>query len=150
MTRDELEMALDEIEAQRNILLSALGELEKPETDSTDSESEEEVEGPEKEPDLISFDIKKVMYNAIASGNLKNVLEKMSTGMDFTKTALKSITDIIDKTRDKLEGNIDEVSGPMGMPIMTDMWLPMFLTLLQTQEFQHLLANMFAQLFKDS
>ena len=56
-------------------------------------------------------------------------------------------SDIIDRL-DKLEGNIDEVSWSMGMPIMTDMWLQMFLTLLQTQEFQHLLANMFAQLFK--
>jgi hypothetical protein len=35
------------------------------------------------------------------------------------------------------------------MPIMTDMWLPMLLSLLQTQEFQHLMANMFAQLVKD-
>ncbi|NLZ54988.1 MAG: hypothetical protein GX892_17945 [Thermoanaerobacteraceae bacterium] len=69
--------------------------------------------------------------------------------MDLTKVALKSLSDIIEKTKDKLEGNIDEVPGPMGMPIMTDMWLPMFLTLLQTQEFQHLLANMFAQMVKD-
>ena len=30
MTRDELVMALNEIEAQRNILLSALDELENP------------------------------------------------------------------------------------------------------------------------
>ena len=149
MAKDEIEMALEELEAQRNILLSALNEMEIPEPDTEDLESEEVPESPEEDPDLMKFDIKKVMYEAIASGSLKNVLEKMSTGMDFTKTALKSITDIIDKTRDKLEGNIDEVSGPMGMPIMTDMWLPMFLTLLQTQEFQHLLANMFAQLFKD-
>ncbi|HHY70307.1 MAG TPA: hypothetical protein GX519_01310 [Thermoanaerobacterales bacterium] len=149
MTRDELVMALNEIEAQRNILLSALDELEKPETDPTDFESEEEPVGPKKEPDLINFDIKDIMYNAITSGSFKNALMRISDGMDFTKTALKSFSAIIDKTRDKLEGNIDEVPGPMGMPIMTDMWLQMLLTLLQTQEFQHLLANMFAQFFKD-
>lgn len=148
MTRDELEMSLDEIKAQREILLNALDELEKAEPYPTDSELGEEPKEPE-EPDVMNFDFKKVIYNVIASGNLKNVLNKISDGMDYTKTALKSFSDIIDKTRDKLEGNIDEVAGPMGMPIMTDMWLPMFLTLLQTQEFQHLLANTFAQLFKD-
>jgi hypothetical protein len=69
--------------------------------------------------------------------------------MDLTKVALKSLSDIIDKTKNKLEGKVEEVAGPTGMPIMTDMWLPMLLSLLQTQEFQHLMANMFAQLVKD-
>lgn len=149
MTKVELEMSLDEIRAQREILLNALSELEKSEHDLKDSELEEEPEGPAEEQNLSDLGIKKIIYNAIASGNFKNALDKIYGGIDYTRTALKSFCDIIDKTQDKLRGNIDEVPGPMGIPIMTDMWLPMFLTLLQAQEFQHLLANMFANLLKD-
>ena len=138
MTKEDLEIALKELETQREILIKALNELNNNESGSLDFKVEEMKE----------FDIKKIMYNAIASGRLKNVLDSVSDGMDLTKTTLKSFSDIIDKTRDKMEGNIDEVLGPTGMPIMTDMWLPMLLTLLQTQEFQHLMANMIAQLFK--
>jgi len=55
----------------------------------------------------------------------------------------------LEKTKNKLEGNVEEVAGPTGIPIMANMMLPMMLSLLQTQEFQHLIANMFAQLVKD-
>ncbi|MDD4569253.1 MAG: hypothetical protein PHE70_03900 [Tepidanaerobacteraceae bacterium] len=150
MTKDELKTALDETEAQRDILMRVLEELEGGEPHQSEPETKEETSEPEIEPVVEINDIKKVLHNAIASGNLKNVLEKIAGGMDFSKTALKSFSDIIDKTRDKLEGNIDEVPGPTGIPIMTDMWLPMFLTLLQTQEFQHIIANMIAKFFKDS
>ena len=54
MTRDELEMSLDEIKAQREILLNALDELEKAEPYPTDSELGEEPKEPE-EPDVMNF-----------------------------------------------------------------------------------------------
>ena len=53
MAKDEIEMALEELEAQRNILLSALNELEIPEPDTEDLESEEVPESPEEDPDLM-------------------------------------------------------------------------------------------------
>ena len=146
MTKDELEVILEEITAQREILLNALDELEKTESDLTGSHSEEK---PKEGQNITNFDFKKVMHDAISSGRIKKALEKISDGMDLSKVALKSLSDIIDKTKDKLKGNIDEVTGPMGMPIMTDMWLPMLISLLQTHEFQHLLANVFVQLVKD-
>lgn len=144
-----LENSLEDINAQRDILLSALEELEKMEPESKDSKRQDEPADSKAQQNLTSFDFKKIVFDAIASGRLQKTLVRAADGMDLTKVALKSLSDIIDKTKDKLEGNIDEVPGPMGMPIMTDMWLPMFITLLQTQEFQHLLANMLAQLVKD-
>lgn len=149
MTKEELENSLEEINAQREILLSVVNELEKIEDEKTDFNRQEEPKDSRSRQNLSKYDFRKIMYNAIASGNFQRMLDKIVDGMDLTKVALKSLSDIIEKTKDKLEGNIDEVPGPMGMPIMTDMWLPMFLTLLQTQEFQHLLANMFAQMVKD-
>lgn len=144
-----LENNLEEVKAQEEILLSMPNEPEKAESEPTDSESQEDRTDSNARQDSTSSDFKKIIYNAIISGKLQKMLEKVVDGMDLTKVALRSLADIIDKTKDKLEGNVDEVPGPMGMPIMTDMWLPMFLSLLQTQEFQHLLANMFAQLVKD-
>jgi len=148
MTRDELESSLEEIDTQRETLLNVLNELEKNESESTDLKVQEEQDLKAK-PNLTTNNFKKILYEAIASGSLQKALVRLVDGMDLTKVALKSLSDIIDKTKNKLEGNIEEVAGPMGMPIMTDMWLPMLLSLLQTQEFQHLMANMFAQLVKD-
>lgn len=44
MTRDELEGSLEEIETQREVLLSVLNELEKNEPESKDFEMQEEQE----------------------------------------------------------------------------------------------------------
>ena len=146
MTRDELEGSLEEIETQREILLSVLNELEKSESESTKLQEEPDLKAKE---NSTGKNFKKILYDAIASGSLQKALIRLADGMDLTKVALKSLSDIIDKTKNKLEGKVEEVAGPTGMPIMTDMWLPMLLSLLQTQEFQHLMANMFAQLVKD-
>ena len=148
MTRDELEGSLEEIETQREVLLSVLNELEKNEPESKDFEMQEEQEFKAKQ-NSTGKNLKKIMHDAITSGSLQQALERLADGMDLTKVALKSLSDIIDKTKNKLEGKVEEVAGPTGMPIMTDMCLPMLLSLLQTQEFQHLMANMFAQLVKD-
>ncbi len=151
MTKDELEMTLNEIKTHREILLSALNELKKAEPDPKNSEeADENLKESEEEPELMKFDFNKIIYDAITTGKIKRVLEKIIGGMDLTKTALKSLCDIVDKTRDKLEGKIKGVSGTEGIPIMTDMLLPMFISLIQTQEFQHLMSNMIAQLFKES
>lgn len=141
-----LENNLEEIMAQE-FLPDDTGkpEIAKPEPVAESKKQHDES----KAQDSGNINFKKILYNAITSGNLQKMLVKVADGMDLTKVALKSFADIIEKTKDKLEGNIEEVAGPMGIPIMTDMWLPMFLSLLQTQEFQHLLANMFAQLVKD-
>jgi len=149
MARDEFEGTLEEIDPHGEVALIAVDELEKSRNDSADNENQE-VQDLTAKKSLTNNNIKKIMYEAITSGTLQKVLIRLADGMDLTKVALKSLSDIIDKTKNKLEGKVEEVSGPMGMPIMTDMWLPMLISLLQTQEFQHLIANMFAQMVKDS
>ncbi|NLZ54630.1 MAG: hypothetical protein GX892_16120, partial [Thermoanaerobacteraceae bacterium] len=118
MTKEELENSLEEINAQREILLSVVNELEKIEDEKTDFNRQEEPKDSRSRQNLSKYDFRKIMYNAIASGNFQRMLDKIVDGMDLTKVALKSLSDIIEKTKDKLEGNIDEVPGPMGMPIM--------------------------------
>jgi len=148
MTKDELEGSLEEIGTQCEMALCEINELEKEMVESKDFKTLEKTDS-NAQQNFANNNFKKVLHNAITSGNLRRTLERLADGMDLTKVALKSLSDIIEKTKDKLEGKVEEVAGPTGIPIMTNMWLPMLLSLLQTQEFQHLIANMFAQMVKD-
>lgn len=134
MTKEELEKALKEVEEQRNQLKEELNKYENPgETVVT-----------------MAASAKKALQNAISSGNLKNILEKVSGSIDFMKTAVTSFTQIIDKAQQKLEGKVEEITIQGGMTVMSDMWVPMVLGLIQTQEFQHIMANMLVKIIKDA
>ncbi|MDI3481555.1 MAG: hypothetical protein PWQ97_1210 [Tepidanaerobacteraceae bacterium] len=135
MTKEELEKALMEVEEQRNQLKEELNKFENPE-----------------ETDVIAMaaSAKKALQNAISSGSLKNILEKVSGSIDFMKTAVTSFTQIIDKAQQKLEGKVEEITIQGGTKVMSDMWVPMVLGLIQTQEFQHIMANMLVKIIKDS
>ncbi|HHW03270.1 MAG TPA: hypothetical protein GXX35_10785 [Thermoanaerobacterales bacterium] len=135
MTKEELEKALKEVEEQRNQLKEELNKLENPGEDSVVT---------------MAASAKKALHNAISSGNLKNTLEKVSGSLDFMKTAVTSFSQIIEKAQQKMEGKVEEITIQGGMTVMSDMWVPMVLGLIQTQEFQHIMANMLVKIIKDA
>lgn len=138
MTKEELEKALKEVEEQRNLLKEELNKLE-----GTDGNAGYGVV-------TMATVAKNALHDAIASGTLKNILDKVSSSIDFTKTAVTSFSQIVDKAQTKLEGKVEEVTIHGGMTVMSDMWVPMVLSLIQTQEFQHIMANMLVKIIKDS
>ena len=95
------------------------------------------------------LDAKNMVRQSIISGNLKNVLEKISNNIDYAKIAVISLSDITQKAQDKLSGKVEEITIASGESIMSNMWFPMVLGLIQTQEFQHLVANTIAGVLKD-
>ncbi|MCR4429445.1 MAG: hypothetical protein NUV45_00330 [Tepidanaerobacteraceae bacterium] len=135
MTKEELEKALKEVEEQRNQLREELNKYENPDESNVVT---------------MAASAKKALQNAISSGSLKNILEKVSGSIDFMKTAVTSFTQIVDKAQQKLEGKVEEITIQGGMKVMSDMWVPMVLGLIQTQEFQHIMANMLVKIIKDS
>jgi|GEM_PF-1365605 len=148
MTKDEQKNDLGGIYSQED---TALLKTQEEKNDNVVSRELDILEGQDSKAkdNFSAYNIKKIMHDAIASGNLQRALIRLADGMELTKVALKSLSEILEKTKNKLEGNVEEVAGPTGIPIMANMMLPMMLSLLQTQEFQHLIANMFAQLVKD-
>ena len=93
---------------------------------------------------------KKNARQLITSGNLKNIFDNIINNIDYAKTAVMSLSDITEKAQDKLEGKVEEITIASGMPIRSDMWFPMVLGLIQTQEFQHLMANTVVSAIKES
>jgi len=136
MTREQLESALREVEEQRSQLREELNKLE----------------GPDETNGVVTMaaNAKRALYNSIHSGNLKNILEKVTGSIDFMKTAVTSFTEIVDKAQQKIDGKVEEITMQSGMTVMSDMWLPMAMGLLQTQEFQHIMANMLVKIIKDA
>lgn len=164
MTKEQLERALDEVDMQRQILITELrkfqseemhdeetqGDFPKGDTDF-DKESDNNFgeEETNRGPKTMATATKNIVKKAVVSGNLKDTMGKVSGALDFAKVGVNSFCEILDKAQEKLDGNIEELPGPMGIPIMTDMWIPMLLGLMQTQEFQHLMSNMLVQIIKD-
>ncbi len=137
MTKAELQKALRDIEKKKMELEQQLKELE------------EENKG--NDPITASImNVKSTARNSIASGKLKNVFENIINNIDYAKTAVISLANIADKAQDKLEGKVEEITVSGGMTVMTNMWVPMILGLIQTQEFQHLVANMVVTAIKES
>lgn len=73
---------------------------------------------------------------------MKDILDRISDNIDYAKTAVISLSNIAEKAQDKLDGKVEEITIASGTSIKSDMWFPMILGLIQTQEFQHLMANM--------
>ncbi|HHY42484.1 MAG TPA: hypothetical protein GX514_06525 [Thermoanaerobacterales bacterium] len=138
MTKDELRKALRDIENKKSQLEQQLRQLEEEEMEMSD-------------PLTASImNAKKTARSAILSGNLKNLFDNILKNMDYAKTAVISLANIADKAQDKLEGKVEEITVASGMSVMTNMWIPMILGLIQTQEFQHLMANMVVAAIKES
>jgi lipid II:glycine glycyltransferase (peptidoglycan interpeptide bridge formation enzyme) len=76
-------------------------------------------------------------------------MERISGSLDFAKTTVTTFSQIVEKAQEKLEGKTEEIMGAGGITFRSDMWVPMFLSLMQTQEFQHLMANMLVQIIKE-
>lgn len=130
MTREELRNALKDMDEQRNRLKQELEQVEK-KGDKND------------EPLTASITAaKRTLEESIASGNLKDILDRISDNIDYAKTAVISLSNIAEKAQDKLDGKVEEITIASGTSIKSDMWFPMILGLIQTQEFQHLMANM--------
>ncbi|AYO29831.1 MAG: hypothetical protein PWR06_680 [Thermoanaerobacteraceae bacterium] len=138
MTKEELQKALQEVEEQRNQLKEELNKLE-----GTDETAGDGVV-------TMATVAKKALHDAVASGNLKNILDKVSSSIDFAKTAVTSFSQIVEKAQAKMDGKIEEITIQGGMTVMSNMWMPMVLGLIQTQEFQHIMANMLVKIIKDA
>ncbi|WP_422445502.1 hypothetical protein [Thermoanaerobacterium sp. DL9XJH110] len=149
MTKEELEKALSEVEAQRNLIKKELKKFE--ETGGTlDYDKEGDKKGEKNEgPATMAAMTKNILRQAIATGNLKNTMERISGSLDFAKTTVTTFSQIVEKAQEKLEGKTEEIMGAGGITFRSDMWVPMFLSLMQTQEFQHLIANMLVQIIKE-
>lgn len=137
MTKEELEKELAEVEAKRRELQEQLHQYEGGET------ADDQVV-------TMATLTKKALQSAFASGSLKSFLEKLTGGVDFAKSALISFTQIVEKAQEKMDGKVEEVTLAGGMSVMSNTWLPMVLGMMQTPEFQHLMANMLVKILKES
>jgi len=138
MTKEEIKKALKEIEDKKSELEQQLRQLD---------------EGSEGIYDPITASLmnaKNAAKNSITSGNLKKVFDNILNNIDYAKIAIKSFANIAEKAQDKLEGKVEEITVASGMSVMTNMWIPMILGLIQTQEFQHLMANMVVNAIQDN
>lgn len=140
MTKKDLKQALQEVEEQRDILKQALEEFE--------GENKEQNENSDDQITAAVTDAKKMMQQSIKSGNLKDILDKIADNIDYAKTAVISLSNITEKAQEKLDGKVEEITVAGGMSISSDMWFPIVLGLIQTQEFQHLMANMLVGIIK--
>ncbi|HHX23211.1 MAG: hypothetical protein ACOX2A_00175 [Tepidanaerobacteraceae bacterium] len=135
MTKDDLKRAINELDRRKSVLEEELREIELASNSDPFTQS--------------MLDAKNMVRQSIISGNLKNVLEKISNNIDYAKIAVISLSDITQKAQDKLSGKVEEITIASGESIMSNMWFPMVLGLIQTQEFQHLVANTIAGVLKD-
>jgi len=136
MTKEELEKELAEVEARRIELQKQLNQSES---------------GDMFEDDYVTMAAlaKKTLHSALTTGSLKSFLEKLTGGVDFAKSALVSFTQIVEKAQEKIDGKVETVTIAGGMSVMSNTWLPMIMGMMQTQEFQHLMANMLVKILKD-
>ena len=136
MTREELEKELSELESKRTELRKQLKQYESGDTDD----------------DVVTMAslTKKALQSALMTGNLKSFLETLTGHVDFAKSALVSFTQIVEKAQEKIEGKVEEVKIASGMSVMSNTWLPMIMGIMQTQEFQHLMANMLVKVLNES
>ncbi|HHV19518.1 MAG TPA: hypothetical protein GXZ27_11875 [Thermoanaerobacterales bacterium] len=139
MKKDELlRQALKDIDKKKSLLEEELKQLD------------EKAESNDNPLTVSVMNTKKNARQLITSGNLKNIFDNIINNIDYAKTAVMSLSDITEKAQDKLEGKVEEITIASGMPIRSDMWFPMVLGLIQTQEFQHLMANTVVSAIKES
>jgi hypothetical protein len=149
MTKEELEKSLYDAQVERDLLKEKLREIERnrrrerSETKNSGSNAEDV------EAATIAEMTKYALRDAIENGNLQMFLEKILGSLDFAKTAISSLSEIIEKAQAKMDGKNEEIVGADGMSFASDMWLPMLMGIVQTQEFQHLMANMIVKMIKD-
>ncbi|TYP52427.1 hypothetical protein [Thermosediminibacter litoriperuensis] len=142
MTREELEKVLEEIEARKDLIKKELDNISA--GGGTESGVEEELRG--RSP---SAALKKALRRAIKNGDLENALEKVSNSLDLTKSAVETMAQIVEKARAKISGEVENADGINQMAAMANTWLPMFLGLMKTPEFQNLSASMLVNMLKE-
>lgn len=138
MTKDDLQQSLKDINKKKTLLEQKLQQLEG------------RIENNDDRLTASMMDVKQTVRQSIASGNLKNMFDSILNNIDYAKTTIISLSNITEKAQDKLDGKVEEITVANGMSVMSDMWFPMMLGLIQTQEFQHLIANMVVGAIKES
>lgn len=138
MTKNEIKKALREIENKKSELEEQLRQLEEESENFYDPLS------------ASLMNAKNAARKSLTSGNMKKLFDNILNNIDYIKIAVKSFANIAEKAQDKLEGRVEEITVSNGMAVMTNMWIPMILALIQTQEFQHLMANMVATAIQES
>ncbi|ADL07260.1 hypothetical protein [Thermosediminibacter oceani] len=133
MTREELKKVLEEIETLKGLIRKELGDEAFEERSVSSGAST----------------LKNTLRRSIKSGEFKSTLLKISGSLDFTKSAIGSISQIVEKAREKINGESEKASDLSQIAAMGSAWFPMFLSLMQAPEFQNLTASMLANMLKD-
>ncbi len=163
MTREELEKTLHELKSQlEETDLADIDDeaketknLAEPENKDAD-ESIEEIEYKDEEknsdidndkrPVTMADITRDKLKDAISSGRLESALERAAGSFDFAKATATCFSQIAQKTRENMEGDVEGSAGSQGISITSDMWIPMLINMMQTNEFQCLVANMLVKI----
>ena len=162
MTREELEKTLHELKSQlEETDLADIDDeaketknLAEPENKDAD-ESIEEIEYKDEEknsdidndkrPVTMADITRDKLKDAISSGRLESALERAAGSFDFAK-ATATCFHRLPKNQGKMEENVKGSAGSQGISITSDMWVPMLINMMQTNEFQCLVANMLVKI----
>lgn len=99
-----------------------------------------------KRPYTMAMATRDLLHQSIADGSLKEKLEKISNSADIFKSAVTSFSQIVSKAQEQLENQPAQVSSDDNLSFLTEMWVPMFLNLIETSEFQGLMASMLVRM----
>ncbi|MCF6095684.1 hypothetical protein L1766_01475 [Thermovorax subterraneus] len=91
---------------------------------------------------------KKALREAVSSGKLSLALGNVSGSLEVTKSAVESMAQVVEKAREILS-SAGKKDGIGSASALSSAWLPMFLGLMKTPEFQNLTASMIANMLKE-
>lgn len=95
-----------------------------------------------KKPYTMAMATKDRLHQSISDGSLKEKLDKLSNSANVFQSTVNSFSQIVDKAQKQMESQSAQVSAGNDLSILSDMWVPMFLNLIETSEFQGLMASM--------
>lgn len=95
-----------------------------------------------KKPYTMAMATKDRLHQSISDGSLKEKLDKISNSANVFQSTVNSFSQIVDKAQKQMENQSAQVSTGNDLSIFADMWVPMFLNLIETSEFQGLVASM--------
>lgn len=95
-----------------------------------------------KKPYTMAMATKDRLHQSISDGSLKEKLDKISNSANVFQSTVDCFSEIVDKAQKQMESQSAQVSAGNDLSILADMWVPMFLNLIETSEFQGLMASM--------
>jgi len=136
MNKEDLEHALNEVNKKKNLIEKELYKLE-----AQNNEQYQKNLKREKKQYRAAMFTKDALARSVSDGSLKNNLDKVSTSLDNIKSVVASFSLVAEKAQEKMESNTAEIASN-SLPSMAELWVPMLLNLLHSDDFQELMANM--------